>query len=105
MPSPSTITNECYGILGPPDEAEGRGQPGGRQTDPNHHTEQHVYEDADKYTRLSLYYIAPFICIVLQCIASTFHVANAEYEAAMKHKKRVQFQNTLYVFAVCWSHS
>ena len=48
VPSPSTITNECYGILRPPDEAESRGQPGGRQTDPNHHTEQH---DTDKYTR------------------------------------------------------
>ena len=51
VPSLSTITNECYGILGPPNEAEGRGQSGGRGTEPNHYTEQHVYEDADKYNR------------------------------------------------------
>ena len=41
----------CYAVLGPPDEAESRGQSGGRGTEPNQYTEQHVYEDADKYTR------------------------------------------------------
>ena len=62
-PSPyeaPSVTIGCYAVLGPPDEAESRGQPGGRGTKPNHYTEQHVYEDADKYTRWSLYYIAPF---------------------------------------------
>ena len=53
-PSPyeaPSVAIGCYAILGPPDETESRGQSGGRQTDPNHYTEQHVYEDADKYTR------------------------------------------------------
>ena len=53
-PSPyeaSSVTSGCYAVLGPPDEAKSRGQSGGRRTERNHYTEQHVYEDADKYTR------------------------------------------------------
>ena len=53
-PSPyeaPSVTIGCYAVLGPPDEAESRGQSEGRGTEPNHYTEQHVYEDADKYTR------------------------------------------------------
>ena len=53
-PSPyeaPSVTIGCYAVLGPPDEVESRGQSGGRGTEPNHYTEQHVYEDADKYTR------------------------------------------------------
>ena len=62
-PSPyeaPSVTIGCYAVLGPPDEAVSRGQSGGRGTEPNHYTEQHVYEDADKvitvlYSPIHLY--------------------------------------------------
>ena len=55
QPSPyetATITNGGYAVLVPPDEAHSSVHVGGNSTGPNLYTEhQHVYEEADKYTR------------------------------------------------------
>ena len=47
QPSPyetATATTGVYSVLEPPDEKESSSQPGGG-------TEQHIYEDADRYVR------------------------------------------------------
>ena len=50
QPSPCETANGGYAVLGPPDEAHSSVHVGGSSTGPNLYTE-HVYEEADKYTR------------------------------------------------------